>query len=174
MADLIDHAAPEDHAPNSLLFDLLHAGLRLTETLPDPALAARWLETQLLRDLGYAPHLTECAVCRAPLPGEFGREETFALSVQMGGALCPRHAHPQTTDDHSALSLGALRFLLTLDALGPDASDALPSLPAPGPKSGELARLALRRSLRARLERDLKSLEFLDSLRGDIEKGRNE
>jgi len=164
LADLIDHSV-EDDAPNFALFDLLLQGLFLTQTLPDPALAARWLEVQLLRDLGYAPNLAECAVCHLPLPGAFGRDDTFALSALMGGAICPLHAHPAHNEDHSALSLGALRLLLVLDALGPNARETLPALPTPGPKNLDLARLALRRSLRLRLERDLKSLEFLDSLR---------
>lgn len=164
LADVLDHSV-EDDAPNPALFDLLMEGLYLTQSLPQPELAARWFEVQLLRDLGYAPNLMECAVCHVPLPGAFGRDETFALSVQLGGALCPHHAHPAHTDDHSALSSGALRLLMALDALGPAARETLPALPPSGPKNLDLARLALRRSLRARLERDIKSLEFLDSLR---------
>jgi len=58
-----------------------------------------------------------------------------------------------------------LRLLQTLENLGPEGGVALGALPAAGPKSLDQARLALRRSLRFRLERDLKSLEFLDSLR---------
>ena len=164
LADLLDHSV-EDHAPNPALYDLLILALHLTQSLPQPELAARWFEVQLLRDLGYAPNFAQCAVCHASLPGGFDRGDTFALSAQMGGALCPLHAHPAQNGDHSALSGGALRLLLALDALGPQAQDTLPALPQPGPKNLDLTRLALRRSLRARLERDLHSLEFLDSLR---------
>lgn len=164
LADLVDHAT-EEHAPNPALYDLLLTGLRLTETLSPPELAARWFEVQFLRDLGYAPNLHECAVCHQPLPGEWGKEDTFALSAQLGGALCPLHAHPASNDDHSALPLGALRLLRALDALGPDALLTLPALPPAGPIALDRARLALRRTLRQRLERDLKSIAFLDSLR---------
>lgn len=164
LADLVDHSV-EDHAPNPLLFEMLLSGLRQTGTLIPPELAARWLEVQLLRDLGYAPQITQCAVCHASVPGEFARDEIFALSVQLGSVLCPRHAHPESNADHSGLGMGGLRLLQTLDALGSEGADALPSLPAAGPKSLDQVRLALRRSLRAHLERDLKSLEFLDSLR---------
>ena len=164
LADLVEHSV-EDHAPNPILYDLLLQALRRTETLSVPELAARWFEVQLLGDLGYAPNLGECAVCRAPLPGAFSRDDVFALSASLGGALCPFHAHPESNSDHSGLGLGALRLLQTLEALGPAGSDALAALPAAGPKSLDQARLALRRSLRFRLERDLKSLEFLDSLR---------
>ena len=151
--------------PNPLLFDLLLAGLRHTQTLAPPELAARWFEVQLLGDLGYAPNLAECAVCQTPLPGDFPRDEVFALSASLGGALCPRHAHPESNEDHSGLGMGALRLLQTLENLGLEGGEALAALPAAGPKSMDQARLALRRSLRFRLERDLKSLEFLDSLR---------
>lgn len=164
LADLVDHAV-EDHAPNSLLFGLLLTGLRQTETLAPPELAARWFEVQLLGDLGYAPNLAECAVCQTPLPGDFPRDEVFALSASLGGALCPRHAHPESHEDHSGLGMGALRLLQTLENLGLEGGEALAALPVAGPKSLDQARLALRRSLRFRLERDLKSLEFLDSLR---------
>ena len=164
LADLVEHSV-EDHAPNPVLYDLFLNGLRQTQTLPVPELAARWFEIQLLGDLGYAPDLTQCAVCSAPLPGSFARDEVFALSASLGGALCPRHAHPEANEDHSGLGLGALRLLQTLEALGPSGSEMLPALPAAGPKSLDQTRLALRRSLRFRLERDLKSLEFLDSLR---------
>lgn len=164
LADLIDHSL-EDEAPNPELFDLLLTGLGLVQTLPAPELAARWFEMQLLIELGYAPNLFHCAVCDSPLPGDFSREETFGLSASLGGALCPRHARPASNDDHSALSLGALRLLQTLAGIGQSVAEtALPALPAAGPKGLNLARLALRRSLRFRMERDMKSLEFLDSL----------
>ncbi len=164
LADLVEHSV-EDHAPNPILYDMLFSALRRTETLPVPELAARWFEIQLLGDLGYAPNLSECADCRVPLPGAFARDDVFALSASLGGALCPFHAHPESNGDHSPLGLGALRLLLTLEALGPAGSEALAAFPAAGPRSLDQARLALRRSLRFRLERDLKSLEFLDNLR---------
>jgi len=164
LADLVEHSV-EDHAPNPVLYDLFYTGLLQTQILPVPELAARWFEVQLLGDLGYAPDLFACAVCRTPLPGDFPRDEVFALSASLGGALCPRHAHPESNPDHSGLGMGALRLLQTLEALGPAGGDTLPALPPAGPKGLDQARLALRRSLRFRLERDLKSLEFLDSLR---------
>ncbi len=164
LADLIDHAV-EDHAPNPDLFDLLLTGLHAVQTLPMPELAARWFELQLLGDLGYAPNLGECAVCHAPLPGEFSADERFALAALLGGALCPRHARPASNDDHSGLTYDALVLLQILDALHQNAEDVLSRLPLPNAKSLDQARLALRRSIRARLERDLKSLAFLDSLR---------
>lgn len=164
LADLVGQSV-EEHAPNPLLFDLLHAGLSLLQTVTPPELAARWFEVQLLRDLGYAPNLSECALCHDPVPGRFPGNERFALSAQLGGALCPRHARPASTDDHSGLSYAALSLLQTLDAPEQQTGETLPRLTLPDTKGLNEARLALRRSLRLRLERDLKSLEFLDSLR---------
>ena len=164
LADLADHSV-EDHAPNPLLFDLLHAGLSLLQTVTPPEMAARWFEVQLLRDLGYAPNLYECSLCREPVPGHFPANERFGLSVQLGGALCPRHARPASNDDHSGLSYAALSLLQTLDSPGQQTGETVPGLALPDTKSLNEARLALRRSLRSRIERDLKSLEFLDSLR---------
>ncbi|MGI4788868.1 MAG: DNA repair protein RecO [Janthinobacterium lividum] len=164
LADLVEHSV-EDHAPNPVLYDLFFQALHQTQDLTVPELAARWFEIQLLSDLGYAPDLFQCAICQTPVPGSFARDEVFALSAALGGALCPRHAHPESIEDHSGLGMGALRLLQTLEALGPEGSEVLEALPAAGPKSLDHARLGLRRSLRFRLERDLKSLEFLDSLR---------
>ncbi len=164
LADLVGRSV-EDDAPNPRLYGLLLSGLHQTEAVTPPELAARWFEIQLLGDLGYAPNLAECGVCGAPLPGDFARDELFALSASGGGALCPRHAHPEGNEDHSPLGMGALRLLQTLERLGLDGGQALAALPPAGPKSMDQVRLALRRTLRFRLERDLKSLEFLDSLR---------
>lgn len=162
-ADLIDHSIA-DEAPNPELFDLLLTGLRLIETSSSCEVVARWFEMQLLIDLGYSPDLHRCSVCGASVPGEFARNEEFALSALHGSVLCPRHAHPQANDDHSPLSFGALNLLQALSAIRLADADQLAVLPAIGWKNQGFARLALRHSLRLRLERDLKSLAFLDSL----------
>ncbi len=167
-ADLVDHAV-EDHAPNPALFDLLHTVLSLTRTVTPVDLVARWFELHLLRDLGYAPVLSECMICHTPLPGDFAEDEVFALSALLGGALCPRHARPATDESHSALSYEALWLLQTLDAAHDFPSESVADLGSDlatlSTKSLNQTRLALRRTLRFHIERDLKSLEFLDSLR---------
>jgi DNA repair protein RecO (recombination protein O) len=164
LADLVDHSV-EDHAPNPPLFDLLEIGLAQLLTADAPEIVARWFELHLLRDLGYAPQIWTCAVCQAAVPGQFALNEMFGLSVQLGGALCPRHAHPESYEDHSGLSHAALTLLQTLASSAPDTGVPWETLAMPNAKGLNQARLALRRSLRVRLERDLKSLEFLDSLR---------
>lgn len=163
LADLVDHSV-EDHEPNPLLYDLLVAGLYLLQRDIVPEITARWFEVQFIQDLGYAPNYWECSVCGEQVPGTFPQDEIFGLSTSQGAVLCPRHARPASVADHSALTYESVAFLQTLTALGPDEGHRLPSITMPSTKSLNLARLALRRFIRYRLERDLKSLDFLDSL----------
>lgn len=162
-ADLIDHVVADDD-PNPILYDLLLSGLYILQRVTPPELGARWFDIQLLQDLGYAPDLANCAVCREFLPGHFAHDEEFALSASLGGAICPRHAHPARNPDHSAIDYEALTLMQTLQRFGPDNGHLTAQLPTPTGRALNQSRLALRRYLRFRIERELKSLEFLDSL----------
>ncbi|HEX5322770.1 MAG TPA: DNA repair protein RecO [Capsulimonadaceae bacterium] len=163
-AELLSHSVA-DEDPNPYLFDLLMSGLFLLQRVTPPESGARWFELILLRDLGYAPQLEECVYCQTPLPADQSGDSLFALSNSQGGALCPIHAHPDTYEDHSALSHSALSYLQALSAIPMEQVSAVPSVPAPVVKAQDQARMALRRYIRCHLERDLKSLDFLDSLR---------
>jgi DNA repair protein RecO (recombination protein O) len=154
--------AEEDAHPE--LYRLLVRALRLLEKVPDIESIARWYELRLLREIGYGPDLTECAICREPVPGEFGEDESFGLSASQGSALCPRHAHPEEVADHSALCFGALDFLLRMED-APDKASAVISIRPPDRKSEDQARAALRRHIQYRTEKELKSVAFLNTLR---------
>ncbi len=161
-AELVTVFIPEDD-PHPDLFQLLLRALRLLEK-GDPELIARWFEVNLLGELGYAPDLSECGVCRKPVPGEFAQSETFGLSSAQGTALCPLHVHAENHADHSALSFSALTFLQQIATL-PEKASAVLSLALPDEKSENQARAALRRYIRYRLDKDLKSVAFMDGLR---------
>jgi DNA repair protein RecO (recombination protein O) len=168
LADLVDHCV-EDHEPHPALFDLLMAGLYLVQRAPSPQIPARWFELQLLMELGYQPDLFACAICGSsielpagPLPEGMGSR--FALSASQGGALCLTHARPGLIDDHSTLSGEALSLLRRLQGIDPEEGSVVATVTA-SQISLDQAGLALRRYLRYRLERELKSLAFLDSLR---------
>lgn len=164
-AEMVSYSVA-DEEPNPYLFDLLMSGLFLLQRINPPETGARWFELHLLTELGYAPQLGECVYCQAPLPGSAGGPDSlFALSHSQGGALCPLHAHPDTYEDHSALSYSALCYLQSLAAIPMEQVSAVPAVAAPVVKAQDQARVALRRTIRYRLERDLKSLDFLDSLR---------
>lgn len=162
LADLVDHSV-EDHESNPILYDLLIAGLYLLQRDIAPELVARWFEVQLIQDLGYAPDFAVCGVCADRVDAGLVNE-TLALSISHGSVICTLHARPASNSDHSALSGESLALLLDLATLGTDRGDLLTHTHIPDPRSMTLTRLALRRFLRFHLERDLKSLEFLDSI----------
>ncbi len=150
--------------PHPELYQLLLRSLRLLEKADDPDTIGRWFEINMLALLGYAPDLTQCAVCHRAVPGEFDPRDTFGLSSAQGMALCPYHTHPIDYPDHSALTVEALWFLKEIEAL-PERASAVLAMRAPGQKAEDQARAALRRYIRFRADKELKSVVFLDSLR---------
>jgi len=161
-ADLLSAFVTDDD-PNPDLFDLLDAALNLISVVKAPSLAARWYEIRLLDELGYAPILTECIFCRAALSP--ARPGIIALSASQGGVLCHRHCDPQRFDDQSALSRPSLQLLQRLSDL-----KTLPDLFDNGILENRefddrQTAYALRRYIRFRTDHDLKSLQFLDTLR---------
>jgi DNA repair protein RecO (recombination protein O) len=154
-----------DEDPNWYFFDLLSETLRALETSEPIEKAARWYELRLLEDQGYSPGLASCATCGRPIPGAFAPEELFALSNAQGGALCPFHAHGDRYEDHSTLSHDALVYLQCLNGMTLEDVSRIAEIEAPATKSQDQTRTALRRYLRYRSDRDLRSLEFLDNLR---------
>lgn len=152
-SELVDRLTEEgDENPRAfrLVVTLMDA-LDRTERVD---LALRWFELQLLDTLGYRPQLANCVVCHLPLT-----EETNRFSPQGGGAICPSCAPA----DRGALpmSLGVFKLLRFLQAQPIDAIDRL-SLTA---ALREEAEMLLRAALRHILERDLKSVAFLDEVR---------
>lgn len=165
LADLVDHSV-EDHEPNPALFDLLLAGLYLVQRAPSPEMAARWFDLRLLDDLGYAPDLDLCALCRenVVVVSEDDRETRYALSASQGGIVCNLHMR-RGFDDHSPLVPATLNFLRNLEQISVPDGHSIVQLAVPAAIVLDQASLALRRYLRFRLERELKSLAFLDGLR---------
>src|SRR6266545_1847942 len=110
-------------------------------------------ELRLLGLVGYRPNLYHCAVCQEALT-----EETQRFSPEAGGALCPRCA----PSDRAALpiSLSAFKLLRFLQAQPLDAIERLNISPATREEAEKLMRVYLRRIL----ERDLKSITFLEQI----------
>ena len=160
---LASFVAEED--PNPDLFDLLMAGLFLLQMVDPPETGARWFELRLLEELGYSPLLEECAVCHAPIALKSSPEADCAFSPSHGGTLCLDHSHPDRFGDHTVLSDSALRYLKALDRVPVAAASSVRSVVSPTLSDQEQTRLALRRYIRYHLDRELKSLDFLDSLR---------
>jgi DNA repair protein RecO (recombination protein O) len=77
MAEVFAQDGHEDHA----LYDLLTRGLDWLCIAPDPLLAARYFEMQLLTLSGFRPQVFKCAVSGSPL------EQDLALAHAEGAPL---------------------------------------------------------------------------------------
>ncbi|MFO0813675.1 MAG: DNA repair protein RecO [Gemmatales bacterium] len=83
LAELLSDFTQEDD-PHPSLFDVAVATLRQLGTSDLTAEVVLHFETQVLRELGFAPILHECAACHRPLP-----VEGLRFDPQLGGIICP-------------------------------------------------------------------------------------
>lgn len=154
VAELLDKLTGDDeeNPPLYTLFvDTLHA-LDTTTTLD---LVARHFELHLLNLLGYRPNLFNCTSCQAALT-----EAAERWSAAGGGMLCPVCAN---LEPHALpISLPAFKALRFLQREPLAATEQLQRLSET--LRQEIERV-LRATLRPILERDLKSVEFLDAVR---------
>ena len=152
VAELIDRLTEEEDE-NRPAFELLVATLQALDTMPQIDLILRFYELHLLGYLGYRPQLYHCAVCQDALT-----EEANRFSATAGGVLCPRCA---PTDRAAVpLRLSAFKLLRFLQA---QPLEAIARLSISAPVRAEAATV-LRSYIRHILERDLKSVAFLDEV----------
>jgi DNA repair protein RecO (recombination protein O) len=154
LAELIDRLT-EDEDENHRAFDLLVTTLRALDATRSPDLSLRHYELHLLEALGYRPQLHDCAACQ-----ELLTEEARHFSPAAGGALCPRCAPA----DRGAMRMGLATFKL-LRFLQAQPVEALERLNISLETRREAEQL-LRAYIRRILERDLKSVAFLEEVRG--------
>jgi len=152
LAELVDQFTPEQ-AENYPLYRLLQANLlRLCEG-GNRDVQLRQFELQLLSHLGYQPELYQCLGCKSPLAP---RDNFF--SPGSGGVLCPNCAANEPAARPISLdALKVMRFLLNGDITSASRLRMSSEL------SAELEQL-LRAYVRYLLEREVKSLRFLDQL----------
>lgn len=151
-AELIDRLIEEDDE-NRPAFELLVATLAALNATNNVDLALRFYELRLLGFLGYRPQLYHCAVCQETLT-----EETNRFSSVAGGALCQRCA---STDRGAVpMSLNAFKLLRFLQA---QPLEAIERLTISSGTREEVEKL-LRAYIRRILERDLKSITFLEEI----------
>lgn len=151
-AELIDRLIEEEDE-NRAAFDLLVATLSALDTTQAPDLALRWYELRLLGLLGYRPQLYHCANCQEQLT-----EESSHFSPVAGGALCPRCAPADRTA--LPMQLAAFKLLRFLQSQPAEAIERLTISPATRAEAEKLLRAYIRRIL----ERDLKSVAFLEEI----------
>lgn len=155
IAEVVDKVLEERH-PVADVFELVANSLqRLNHPEADPRAEAGYFLMRILNLLGYAPQLQQCVHCEQALP-----EEPTRFSPLLGGVLCP--ACNRFDGGASPISVNTLKVLRVM-ASQDDGLFARLRL------SGDVLReleLALEQQLEYHLDRRLKSLEFLQTIRG--------
>ena len=161
MAELVDRFT-EEHIENFPLYRLLTESLRWLCHARDGELVLRYFEIQFLHHLGYRPELERCLGC-----GDGIRPGLSFFSPSSGGVLCPRCGPGLARP----LSLNALKVLRYLQKSNPAAASRLKL----DPEISQEVEGVLRGYIRYLLEREVKSVTWLDELRreGPIQLGVN-
>jgi DNA repair protein RecO (recombination protein O) len=145
------------HAENQPIFRLLVSTLQELERGTNPELVMRYFELSLLESAGFRPQLQQCVACKKSLQPV---ENVFC--VNEGGILCPecKYTHPVV----APISVDALKVLRLMQK-----SDIslVNRLKIEADLAEELKGI-LAAYIRYILERDVKALEWLDSLRNQM------
>ena len=154
LAELADRSLEERTAAEAQ-YAMLHRAYELLDAGMAPGRVARWYEMHLADELGQRPEVDRCVECDRMLEAS----ETFRWVPPLGGVLCGRCPGP--TPDRTGLSLEALKVLKAYQRLDIEAIAAL-RLPDSVEREVEAA---MREFMRIALERDPRSLAFLDEVR---------
>ena len=154
LAELADRSLEERHGADQV-YALLRRAYELLDAGMAPGRVARWYEMHLADELGVRPEVDRCTECDRMLEPT----DTFRWVPVLGGVLCHRHAGPQAF--RTDLSLEALKLLKAYQRMD---AEALAGLRLSGPVEREVES-ALREFVRHVLERDPRSLAFLDEVR---------
>jgi DNA repair protein RecO (recombination protein O) len=139
-------------------YNLLAEGLGWFATSDNMLLAARFYELRLLSLAGFQPQLFNCVSC-----GEAIQEQDQFFSAELGGLLCP---NCQTADRRSkaisSVAVKVLRYLQTHNW------ETVKALQLRRELHSELENV-MHYYLTYLLERELKSVDFLQRLRREVE-----
>lgn len=152
-AELVEQLTAE-HVENYPVYKLLLDTLHQLCEAQDGELTLRYFELNLLTHLGYKPELHHCLGCKSPL-----EPTANFFSASGGGVLCPACREKEPQSQHISLNaLKVMRFLQQSDY--PRASRVRMNEEL----SRELESL-MRHYIRYILEREVKSVAWLDRLR---------
>jgi DNA repair protein RecO (recombination protein O) len=154
LAELADRSMEERHEAQGLYVLLKHA-YELLDAGMDAGRVARWYEMRLADELGVRPEVDRCVECDRMLEAD----EAFRWVPPLGGVLCSRCPGPPA--ERAGLSVEALKLLKAYQRLD---VEVLAGLRLPAAVENEVEQ-AMRDFLRVALERDARSLEFLDEVR---------
>ena len=154
LAELADRSLEERH-PAEPLYLLLRRAYELLDAGMAPGRVARWYEMRLTDELGVRPEVDRCVECDRMLEAS----DTFRWVPPLGGVICQREPGPPA--DRAGLSLEALKVLKAYQRMDVEAL-ALLRVPVAVEREVEAA---MRDFVRIALERDARSLPFLDEVR---------
>lgn len=157
IAELADRSLEERHAAEPL-YGLLRRAYELLDAGMAPGRVARWYEMHLADELGVRPEVDRCVECDRML--ESG--EAFRWVPPLGGVLCERCPGPPR--DRTGLSLEGLKLLKAYQRLD---VEALATLRLAVAVEREVE-TAMREFVRHALEREARSLAFLDEVRAGV------
>ena len=154
LAELADRSLEERHGADQV-YALLRRSYELLDAGMAPGRVARWFEMHLADELGVRPEVDRCVECDRALEVD-GR---FRWVPPLGGVLCDRCPGPP--HDRAGLTLDALKLL---KAYQRQDVEALAGLRLAVVTEREVES-AMRDFIRNVLERDARSLAFLDEIR---------
>ena len=143
-----------DHIENRPLFRLLLETMQQLCQAGDSELVWRYFELHLLNEVGYRPQLQQCVTCHQSL-----KPITNSFCSSAGGMLCPDCCQSQPLT--YPLSVNALKVLRLLQ--GSDYTTA--SRLKMNPELSHELEAVMRDYLKYHLEREVKSVAWLDALR---------
>lgn len=156
LAELTDRSLEERHeAAGAGLYALLKHAYELLDEGMQPGRVARLFEMHLADELGVRPDVDRCVECDRMLEPE-GR---FRWVPPLGGVICERCPGPP--DERTRLSVEALKLLKAYQRMD---AEALAGLRLP-PEVEREAERAMRDFIAYSLERNARSLTFLDEIR---------
>ena len=158
IVELLDRFT-SDEQESAELYDLLADTLSRLCDAEDPALLARFYELRLLTLAGYQPRLFDCARCGKPLREIESESPPYGFDCGRGGVLCDECA-PHSREA-LPLSLAALKVLRHAARVEWPAFAALKLRPLVAREVEQ----TMQRYITYILERNLKSVEFLRTLR---------
>jgi DNA repair protein RecO (recombination protein O) len=154
LAEVADRSLEERHAAEPIYL-LLRRAYELLDAGMAPGRVARWYETRLMDELGQRPEVDRCVECDRTLEPT----ETFRWVPPLGGLVCERCPGPPASV--AGLSLEALKLLKAYQRMDIEGIAALRL----APEVEREVETALRDFVRVALERDARSLAFLDEVR---------
>jgi len=142
-----------ENSENFPLFELLLDTLDKLQTEDNREMLTHYFEMHLLSATGYRPELMHCVLCKKPL-----EPVTNAFSMNSGGMLCNACAANRYCFPVSVNTLKVLRLLQSDDYATARRIKLTPELT-------EELNTVLRSYIRYLLEKEVKSTDFMDSLK---------